>query len=72
MVNVKFINDERLGRWKNQLNRRHATPIVLVGVGHDHNSGEVTVLCTEERTDDELITLLEGAAQKLRNKIQSN
>lgn len=69
MVNVKAINDERLGRWKVQLNRRHATPIVLMGVGHDHNNGQIITLCTEDRTDEELLLFLMEAVRELQKSI---
>ncbi len=65
MVNVKFINDERLGRWKNQLNRKNATPVLLIGIGHDHNAGDVTVLVTEERSDEDIKLLLVEALRQL-------
>lgn len=41
------IGDDRLGRWKERLASEHATPVILLGVTHDHNSGKI-VLCTLE------------------------
>jgi hypothetical protein len=69
MTNVKAINDERLGRWKVKLIRQHATPIFLLGVGHDHKNGQLVILCTEDRTDQELLLFLEGAANELRKQM---
>jgi hypothetical protein len=69
MVNVKHINDERLGRWKVQMIRRHSTPLILIGIGHDHNSGEITLLCTEDRTDEQLLLFMENAVKQLREQI---
>jgi hypothetical protein len=69
MVNVKAINDERMGRWKVKLNRVNATPVFLMGVGHDHNQGQLTIYCTEDRTDEELLLFLEEAAKQLREQI---
>lgn len=69
MVNVKAICDERLARWKTQLIRRHSTPLILIGVGHDHKSGELTLLCTEERTDEELLLVMEGMVNQLKQQI---
>lgn len=71
MVNVKAINDERLGRWKNQMNRKHATPLLLVGVGHDHNNGDIVILTTEERTEQETLAIILGVATKLQEQINS-
>lgn len=68
MVNVKAINDERLGRWKNKLIRHNSTPVILIGIGHDHKEGQLLILCTEERTDEELITLLEGTLAQLKGQ----
>lgn len=68
-VNVKAINDERLGRWKNQLNRKHATPFILLGIGHDHNVGNLVILCTEERSDEDILLGLEKAVLMLKEQI---
>lgn len=69
MVNVKAINDERLGRWKVQMIRRHSTPLILLGIGHDKNLGELTVLCTEDRTDEQLVAFLEAALAQLKENM---
>lgn len=72
MVNAKAINDERLGRWKIQLNRKHATPVLLLGIGHDHNSGNLTLLTTEDITDEELKLFLEYALKSLSHLPEEN
>lgn len=69
MVNVKAICDERLGRWKVQMIRRHSTPLILMGIGHDQKLGELTILCTEDRTDEELLVFLEGAVNQLKEQM---
>lgn len=62
---IRAINDERLGRWKERLVSEHATPMLLVGAGHDHNKGRV-VICTLEDCDDAtLILLLQGTIASL-------
>lgn len=71
MVNVKAINDERLGRWKNLLNRKHSTPIIILAVGHDHHEGDLVVLTTEDRSDEETLLFMEGAVKLLREKVAS-
>lgn len=68
-VNVKAINDERLGRWKNQLNRKHSTPFILLGIGHDHNEGNLVILCTEERSDTDILLGLKKAVSLLEEQI---
>ncbi|HRH61258.1 MAG TPA: hypothetical protein PL045_11840 [Chitinophagaceae bacterium] len=65
MTNVKYINDERLCRWKTKLNRQHATPVLLIGFGMDHKAGEVTILVTEERTNEEIKNILLYALKQL-------
>ncbi len=45
MVPVEEITEERLARWKVKMKDAHATPLMLIGVGHDHKRGEF-VICT--------------------------
>lgn len=65
MVNVKAINDERFGRWKVQFNRHNSTPVLMVGVGHDHVDGRIFFLTTEDRTNEEAILFLREALRQL-------
>lgn len=65
-VEVKPINHERMNRWKDRLNENESTPVILVGVGHNKVKGRIMVLCTEDRTDEEVILFLEDALKKLR------
>ena len=66
---INAICDERLGRWTQRLVGEHATPVLLVGVGHDHKEGAV-VLCTlEDMSDVELLLFLRGAAHNLAAQI---
>jgi len=51
---IESINHERLGRWEKRLVDGHATPILLIGVGHDHAKGRI-VICTLEDTETELV-----------------
>lgn len=63
-VPVKQINHERMNRWKNRLNEYHSTPVLVVGVGHDHVQGRIMILCTEDRTDEEVYLLLQDAIRQ--------
>lgn len=38
---IRNITNDRLLEWSETLIAAHATPFVLLGVGHDHASGEV-------------------------------
>lgn len=49
-VPVYEITKERLGKWSMRMNQANATPVVLIGIGHDQNEGKV-VVCTLEEPD---------------------
>ncbi|HYC27724.1 MAG TPA: hypothetical protein VEB42_02895 [Chitinophagaceae bacterium] len=65
MVNVKAINDERMTAWKTRLNRVHSTPVLLIGIGHDHNSGQMHVIATEDMTKEHIVLFLRSALEQL-------
>lgn len=44
-METEQITNDRLNKWKRRLAQSHATPLLLVGVGHDWNIGKL-VLCT--------------------------
>lgn len=60
-VNVEFINLHRMRSWTAKLIAAHATPVLLLGVGHDHNSGKITLVVTEDLTSAELRAFLMAA-----------
>jgi hypothetical protein len=65
MVPTEAITEERLARWKKRLAESHATPVALIGIGHDHVSRQ-RVLCTVEDIPlDQLRELLLGIARDL-------
>lgn len=57
---------DRVARWIERLIKEHSTPIVLVGVGHDHKSGHLVLLTVEELTNDQIVLFLEAAIDHLR------
>ena len=63
---VRVINHDRLRSWAERLTEQHATPLLLVGMGHDHAIG-VTPICTLEAGPSvpELVELRRGAADLL-------
>ena len=63
---VKPINHERMNRWKDRLNENESTAVLLVGVGHNKVQGRLFVLCTEDRTDEEVILFLKAALSQLQ------
>lgn len=44
---ISRICSDRLDSWSQLLVKDHATPVLLLGIGHDHRSGTVS-LCTLE------------------------
>jgi hypothetical protein len=74
-VNEKEIDTictERLNGWKKDLIADHATPIVLVGVGHDNKSGQIVVCTVKEMQDGEIIILLNSALDQLKKRLHRN
>ncbi len=57
-VNVEGITTERLDGWAKQLINAHATPVLLLGVGHDHVSGQIHLIVTENMTPAEIRAFL--------------
>lgn len=51
---TEAITKLRLAEWAKALSTDHATPMLLVGIGHDHNSGKIS-LCVPEGIDDAVI-----------------
>lgn len=49
-VDVTRITTERLESWRKQLIDAHATPVILLGVGHDHVTGQINVITTKGMT----------------------
>ena len=71
-VPVEMIIRERLTRWSKRLAEEHATPLLLMGIGHDENSGKINVLTCDEPdiTDEVVYQLLCKAASELRQRMR--
>ena len=65
---INKINVERLNKWKSRLNDEHATPVVMVGVGHDHKNGRIVLCTTEDMNDFALMTFMQTACKMLEEK----
>ena len=59
------ITAQRLAGWRRMLTAEHATPALVLGVGHDHNSGTVVLCYTEDVSTDDLRKLLTRALLEL-------
>jgi len=45
---IRKIGQERLSSWLNGLVRDHSTPVLMIGVGHDMNSGDIHCWMVED------------------------
>src|SRR5436309_5857950 len=45
---IRAICEDRLARWTEKLVGEHATPVVLVGVGHDARKGMLVICAVDE------------------------
>lgn len=52
---------ERLQKWTFKLLSEHSTPAILIGIGHDHKSGQITICAPENFTDFEIKAILKAA-----------
>jgi hypothetical protein len=51
-VPVEQITKDRLDKWAQRLSESHATPMMLLGVGHDQHKGTLVVCTLEEEELD--------------------
>lgn len=71
---VYSIITDRFARWSRKLADNHATPLIAIGVGHDHNSGQVHI-CTlenDEMSNDVIAAFLKHAVDLLEGKTPDN
>jgi hypothetical protein len=52
MVPTEKITQERLDGWAKKFSESHATPILSLGVGHDHTSGQLVLCIVDEAALD--------------------
>lgn len=65
-VPTEQITQERLKSWAKRLSEQHATPLLMLGMGHDANAGQLVVLTVEDVDDDMLVASLLFAAEQLK------
>jgi len=63
---IKEISKDRLDQWIDLLVKDHATPVVLIAVGHDHRSGIITLCMVEDLSTTQVLRLLEAIQERLR------
>lgn len=59
------ITQQRLNEWLYKLQADDATPILLLGVGHNRNRGKLVVCCTRDISDEDLLLFVRGALKRL-------
>jgi hypothetical protein len=65
---IREICRNRIELWIEELVKAHATPALLLGVGHDHARGEIALICVENLSDQELQEFLTFALVELHNR----
>lgn len=65
MVPTEQITKERFERWAKRLSESHATPALLVGIGHDQVKGQVVICTLEDFSNDEIRAFLVFALKEL-------
>jgi len=68
-VDLKEISDITVGRlasWSAILIENHSTPGLLIGIGHDHRSGEIHLCIPEDLTQQDVQNLLVGAVMQVK------
>ena len=61
MVNTEAITKVRLDRWAELLKENKATPAILIAIGHDEASGQISLYTVEEMGADHLRAFLSYA-----------
>lgn len=64
-VNTDAITAERLEVWRRELAGQHATPLLLMGVGHNEKSGQITICTLRDVDADTLLALLRDAIYRI-------
>lgn len=69
---VYDINKERLNGWLHRLTNQHSTAQILVGVGHDQVSGQITVIVPEGGpTDEQILLFLKETVRQFEQHIKT-
>jgi len=67
-VPVEEITKQRLEGWAQILKDQHATPLLLVGVGHDENIGRLAICVPEDIPQVTLIAVLREMLEVLEKR----
>lgn len=56
---------DRLDSWSQLLVKDHATPALLLGIGHDHKSGSLFICTVQDMAKQDIEKLLRIALERL-------
>lgn len=59
---------ERLDSWRQRLVSEHSTPVMMLGVGHDHKKGQIELITLEEIDDYQLLVFLRYAVNEIEKR----
>ncbi len=62
---INKICDQRLALWTIKMIQEHATPLLMIGIGHDQSSGKVSIYTVEDMADEHIIQALQFALGEL-------
>lgn len=67
-ITLPAICHSRLQEWAKQLADCNCTPVLVMGIGHEENAGEVHLFTMQDFTDDDLQMFLAFAMREIRNR----
>lgn len=62
------ISSVRLAKWGETIVKEHGTPMLTIGVGHDHNAGNIILCMPEDLSDSQALLLLRGVIRALQGR----
>lgn len=69
---IREICNDRLGAWTKCLVEDHATPVILIGEGHDEELGKTVILLIKDLSDGEALAFLSSAARVFSRRVGRN
>lgn len=65
---IRQICKDRLAMWTEDLVGDHATPLLLLGLGHDHKQGTISIHTNQEVKEDDMIAWIAMALDRLLDR----
>lgn len=70
-VSLPFICDTRMAEWAKQLAERNCTPVLVLGIGHNENAGEVHLFTMQDFSDEDVVMFLAFAQREIRRRSEA-